>query len=442
MVTVLVTVFVFSRPKIVKADVVTLGATGALAALASYLAVSGVSLNMQNVDSTNIQSVFDNLFSGSDDYAHLSDVYGDISVNSGSLILGKQALVAFETLKGFLTGEYSLDSTEKVISSVRTFKMNGLNYTLYPEAGFDSVSRVASIVPYAGGTYYLNMKSQSDGGFWGFRVSITGYDSSRYFTTAIGVGTMASDGVTWSNAGSGSASRLPQMNSSYAPMSNYAFVGFYLNSAGKVGVAPFYRTSSTHYSKWNGYVSTYFPSDLGFVSSSVSGSIDEGYEDFENALNGDLANEAENDDAIGVIGWDIPLDVSIEDSLDTVLDSVIDGTIASTWEGVYSNEQSYEEEKDKPISPELPDGWIHIDGLQDFFPFCIPFDLYYLIDFLNAEPEPLKFDYTISFGGLFDDYTVHIDLSAFNTVAQIFRIMMVIVFAIFLILKTRDLIRG
>ena len=85
---------------------------------------------------------------------------------------------------------------------------------------------------------------------------------------------------------------------------------------------------------------------------------------------------------------------------------------------------------------------IVIDGLHRFFPFCIPWDIYDLVEKFNVETEAPEFDLNIGFAGIYQQETIHLDFSPFDTAALIFRILIVIAFGFFLIIKTRDLIRG
>ena len=60
-----------------------------------------------------------------------------------------------------------------------------------------------------------------------------------------------------------------------------------------------------------------------------------------------------------------------------------------------------------------------LPGLRDFFPFCIPFDLYAMMQALCAEPVAPVFTFATSFLGQL--YTVDIDLSAWESVAVMIR---------------------
>ena len=80
-----------------------------------------------------------------------------------------------------------------------------------------------------------------------------------------------------------------------------------------------------------------------------------------------------------------------------------------------------------------------LPGLKDFFPFCIPFDLYDMMQALCAEPEAPKFTFATSFLG--QVYTVDIDLSAWNNVAATIRYMVVAIYVVALAVATRKFIK-
>ncbi len=79
--------------------------------------------------------------------------------------------------------------------------------------------------------------------------------------------------------------------------------------------------------------------------------------------------------------------------------------------------------------------------LSDYFPFCIPFDLYDFFTCLNADPVAPVIDWQIPLpGGGF--YPMQIDLSAYDDVAQLLRRLQLLLFCVGLAFKTRDLIKG
>lgn len=81
--------------------------------------------------------------------------------------------------------------------------------------------------------------------------------------------------------------------------------------------------------------------------------------------------------------------------------------------------------------------------LKKIFPFCIPFDIYDLLNCLCAEPEAPKFTWTIPLSAVgLKDCSIEIDLKTWDSVAQIFRNMELLAFCIGLAFVTRNLIKG
>lgn len=83
--------------------------------------------------------------------------------------------------------------------------------------------------------------------------------------------------------------------------------------------------------------------------------------------------------------------------------------------------------------------------LDQLFPFCIPFDLYALVQLFNAEPEAPSAEITLPVGYdgsvfTWENYTI--SLSDFDVVAQVVRIMEYLLFLVGLMLVTRKLIEG
>ena len=91
--------------------------------------------------------------------------------------------------------------------------------------------------------------------------------------------------------------------------------------------------------------------------------------------------------------------------------------------------------------PEVPPGFddMMLPGLKDFFPFCIPFDMYDMMAALCADPEAPKFTFATSFLG--HVYSVEIDLSAWDTVAATVRYMVVAIYIVALAVATRKFIK-
>lgn len=108
---------------------------------------------------------------------------------------------------------------------------------------------------------------------------------------------------------------------------------------------------------------------------------------------------------------------------------------------------SDEEEEEKPVAD--IQGGINAataaglgSVLTNVFPFCIPFDLFYLVDVLNAEPETPHFEFLIPFPDPVEDYTWVVDFEKFEEIAKIVRVCETILFIGGLILITRNIIKG
>lgn len=79
--------------------------------------------------------------------------------------------------------------------------------------------------------------------------------------------------------------------------------------------------------------------------------------------------------------------------------------------------------------------------LSGIFPFCIPFDLYDFLCCLDAPPEAPVIEWEIALPGG-GSYPLLIDLSPFDSVAQLLRRLQLLLFIVALAIKTRDLIKG
>jgi hypothetical protein len=93
-----------------------------------------------------------------------------------------------------------------------------------------------------------------------------------------------------------------------------------------------------------------------------------------------------------------------------------------------------------PGAPSTDIGDYQID-LKKFFPFCIPFDLYDFFTCLSADPVAPVIEWVIPLPGG-GTYPLVIDLSAFDSVAQLLRQLQLLLFCVGLAFKTRDLIKG
>lgn len=79
--------------------------------------------------------------------------------------------------------------------------------------------------------------------------------------------------------------------------------------------------------------------------------------------------------------------------------------------------------------------------LSDFFPFCIPFDIYAMLHLLDATPQAPKVSWRFYVPNVCDE-TIEIDLSSFDSVAQVLRTMEVLAFCVGLGFVTKRLLFG
>lgn len=99
-----------------------------------------------------------------------------------------------------------------------------------------------------------------------------------------------------------------------------------------------------------------------------------------------------------------------------------------------------------PDVPEVPED-INFNGingidLKKFFPFCIPFDLYNFLVWLNKEPETPIIELPIVIDMLHINFVLTLDLSDYEALSNILRTFLAVIYTVALMLKTRDIIRG
>lgn len=152
-----------------------------------------------------------------------------------------------------------------------------------------------------------------------------------------------------------------------------------------------------------------------------------------------------------------------KDAYQDIIDAINDGTITQE-EGVEKIQEllkviTYDTVTDKVIPPQKdPDTGedktkdevikenkenmgFTLAGLENVFPFCIPFDIYAFMTLLVADPEAPEIDFPIkSVNGEVEE--IHIDLSPFDSVAVVVRYIFDFLFIIGLGILTRSLIGG
>ena len=76
--------------------------------------------------------------------------------------------------------------------------------------------------------------------------------------------------------------------------------------------------------------------------------------------------------------------------------------------------------------------------LKDFFPFCIPFDLFDIVTVFAAEPEAPVFEWPISVPRWGFEYTLKVDLQEWEDIASLFRTLELTIFCVGLAIVTRE----
>lgn len=93
-----------------------------------------------------------------------------------------------------------------------------------------------------------------------------------------------------------------------------------------------------------------------------------------------------------------------------------------------------------PFSPNWgPLSNYEVNGLEDVFPFCIPFDVARCIALLCAEPEAPRIEYPFRIERWGIDETIVLDMARFESVAAVSRWCETLGFIFFLVTKTRAL---
>lgn len=139
-----------------------------------------------------------------------------------------------------------------------------------------------------------------------------------------------------------------------------------------------------------------------------------------------------------VISGDIVTDEVIDDTVtgdDTITgDGTISGTITDTVDNIFNNETKSKLD----FSP------LYM-SFSDKFPFCLPFDFSNIIKSFNAtQKEPVFFVDMSGFSSQSgrSNLGFEIDLTKFDILFKVCRTFTLISFSVFLMLKTRDIIKG
>lgn len=128
---------------------------------------------------------------------------------------------------------------------------------------------------------------------------------------------------------------------------------------------------------------------------------------------------------------DLPLDQTGDRAAETVIDLVTDAPLDTTK---YVDNGGANE----PTIPPVAD--MGLSGLETIFPFSLPFDIYYLVHSFRGEPVAPVVDIPLNVPGL-GNYTLQIDLSAYNEVAEVLRVVELLPIILGLIILTNRVVR-
>lgn len=416
--------------------------TGALSALVgAYFATAGIEFSGNNVSSDFLANYVSNwvinnttVWQDNPYFNDLGEYVGDpdqVSIvqnndtSATSIIFGKEFAMWLEALKKIFVSSNNLDSVSSNL-------VNKTGYTFYD-------GNFVSILPssYTGSNYDL----------------YSNYDSLLDISAGSSVYFQVREDFGFGAAISSSSDKLIVVvnnNGVYTTYTNnllsvqgLKFVLRYNNNSNTLVNFSAVYPWGNRFDTFQQYISNISLVDIPLSSISLDGALTDGYEDFEEAVNSDL--DSDDEDLVIATGLGVLPDVlNPSDLVDAILEKISIGTLNLTYEGSYEDKATAEEELEgtRPFVPVLPEGWVQVEGLQSFFPFCIPWDIYSVIALLNVPPEAPNFTWRMDLGDNFEPYDIEIDLSDFEMVARVFRIMIVIGFLLFLILKTRDLIRG
>lgn len=178
----------------------------------------------------------------------------------------------------------------------------------------------------------------------------------------------------------------------------------------------------------------------------------------------------------GSVGWDIPASDVWDDVItgdkpfpyvagktgaldvpDNAITDTDDPNEIDFPEDTAVDDPAVPDDPDNPVDPDKPikdiideqGGLFSPTGMDitGFFPFCIPFDIYYLFHSLVATPETPTFDIEFAYPQslrpyLGNSFVYTLDFSDFEVVARILKIMLSLLFIFGLMKITRSIIRG
>lgn len=148
----------------------------------------------------------------------------------------------------------------------------------------------------------------------------------------------------------------------------------------------------------------------------------------------------------GAIDYQLPADSYYPQSIPLNQTDVYDWTQTEAQAGTdeaaadATKEDAEDKEKESADDYQIGAADDYTFDVSEFFPFCIPFDIYDMLNCLAAEPEAPHFVW--QFPVLGQTYSISVNLDKFNAVASILRNMEALAFAVGLAFVTKRLIQG
>lgn len=169
------------------------------------------------------------------------------------------------------------------------------------------------------------------------------------------------------------------------------------------------------------------------------------YEDYINALNKLIGVTGVNVGGDGVIVGDNGLTIPVDTPVDYPIPTTNTGTTVGDMLNEREKEEEKEDEKEDEKEEEETNNEDTIKGypdLTDYFPFCIPFDILKLLNSIKTEPEIPHFEIPVDIDVFNVHYTIVIDFEQFSNLSTILRTFLALIWTAFLILKSRNLVKG
>lgn len=401
------------------------GSIGGTIALSGYLSASGIHLSAQGAAFSDVELELGNLWdlyrSAYQGVKNITDYTG--SIVRGGYVLAKDAWNAFGGFARWLQNKFNLSDNQNNVNLSDTPVDTALLSTMYKTKVGDGYYRTSSSNrTFSNG--YIQLSGVSNSSLYGF---YQGPDSYSGYTVRIYNGSNNNVNLGADNV------KIYINNTAYNAGPVYTTLTPGQSCETKVAIygnfnTAFVKTTGTTISPSEPVEQSILSVDTSIIdipedipddatgSQSLGGvmipAIGAGVGGAAGAVAGTIIN--------GILGGDLIDDVIVPSSVSlppgTTIGSggdVLPDTLDINPSDVFLNSDSYS----------LP-------GLRDYFPFCIPFIVWGALTALSAEPVTPVFVFSFDMPDEIGDFSISVDLSPFDGVAQIMRSGLFLVFAI------------